>query len=62
MEENNPKWKRLVGFRDYMLQHPEALKAYIRIKKEAVAFAHEEGEKYRAYKAAFIEAILREVR
>ncbi len=61
VEKKNPEWKRLVGFRDYMLQHPEVLKAYIRIKKEALAFAQGEGEKYRAYKASFIESILKEL-
>lgn len=57
-EEEGEIWRELVGFRDYLLAHPAALKKYVMIKKEAVKVALGEGEKYRKHKDAFIKDIL----
>ncbi|OGF27690.1 hypothetical protein A2303_00475 [Candidatus Falkowbacteria bacterium RIFOXYB2_FULL_47_14] len=48
-------WKEMVGFRDYLLKHPELIKEYAAIKKEAVKFAGGDGGKYKKFKKGFIE-------
>lgn len=51
-------WKEIVGFRDYLLKHPEDIEQYTKIKKEAVKKALGNGETYRKHKEKFIESIL----
>lgn len=52
-------WKEMIGFRDYLLKHPEAVERYVKIKKTGVKKALGDGEKYRKHKEKFIENILR---
>lgn len=52
-------WKEMIGFRDYLMAHPKAIKQYIKIKKDAVRKAKGNGEKYRKHKEQFIKEILR---
>ncbi len=52
-------WREMLGFRDFLLKHPEAIKEYIEIKKEAVKKARGNGEKYRKHKEYFIQNILK---
>ncbi|KAF3362558.1 Glutamate-rich protein grpB [Chlamydiales bacterium STE3] len=54
-------WKGLIGFRDYLRSHPEAILEYEEIKKQAVFLAEENGEKYRAIKEPFIKKIYRNI-
>ena len=56
---NSQEWKKIIGFRDYLLGHPEAVQQYIQVKKEAVKKALGDGKKYRKYKEKFIKNILK---
>jgi len=47
----------MVNFRNFLLKHPEAVKQYIKIKKEGVKKARGNGEKYRKHKKKFIDAL-----
>lgn len=55
---NSQDWKEIVGFRDYLLQHPEEVEEYARIKQEGVKKAQGDGESYRQHKQDFIDKIL----
>ena len=55
---NSRDWKGMIGFRNYLLKHSNAVRRYTEIKKEAVRKAHGNGKKYRQYKENFIENIL----
>ena len=61
MKFNGQDWKEMIGFRDYLLKHPEAVELYVKIKKEGVKKAFGDGEKYRKHKEKFIENILKKV-
>ena len=56
---NGRDWKEIIGFRDYLIKHPDVLPEYAKVKKEAVKRALGEGEKYRKHKEKFIKSILR---
>lgn len=56
---NGTMWQELIGFRDYLLQHPKAAAQYAEIKKAGVQVAQGDGEKYRKHKEEFIQRILR---
>ncbi len=58
---NSQDWKEMIGFRDYLLRHPEDVERYAKIKKEAVKKAFGDGKKYRRYKEKFIQNILKNV-
>ena len=58
---NGQDWKEMIGFRDYLLKHPEAVEQYVKIKKEGVKKALGDGEKYRKHKEKFIQNILKKV-
>ena len=51
------EWNELIGFRDYLKTHPEAVEEYARIKKQAARLANEDGEQYRKMKEPFIQKI-----
>lgn len=55
---NSKNLKEVLLFRDYLKTHPEAVKEYIIIKKEAVKKARGNGEIYRKHKEKFIKNIL----
>ena len=55
---NDQSWKEMIGFRDYLLKHPDVVEQYVEIKKEGVKKAFGDGEKYRKHKEKFIENIL----
>jgi GrpB-like predicted nucleotidyltransferase (UPF0157 family) len=48
-------WQRLIGFRDFLRNNPQALKEYQTIKKQAVKKAKGQGEIYRQCKQSFID-------
>lgn len=54
-------WKEMLGFRDYMLQHPDTVEQYAELKKEGVKKALGDGVKYRQHKEVFIKNILRKI-
>jgi len=56
---NGQDWKEMVGFRNYLLKHSDAVELYVKIKKEGVKKALGDGEKYRKHKEKFIQNILR---
>lgn len=58
VELGGKEWNQFIAFRDYLNKHPEVLKEYSKIKKEAVKKSLE-GEKYREYKHKFIIDILK---
>lgn len=43
---SSKEWKELIGFRDYLRTHPEAVKEYADIKKHAANMADQNGERY----------------
>jgi len=55
--EKSIEYKRLVSFVKYMNSHPNDVKEYICIKKEAVKYAKGEGKKYRYYKDKFLKEL-----
>lgn len=52
-------WQELLGFRDYLNRNKQALEEYSSLKEQAVLIAQGDGDKYRAYKEAFIQKIIR---
>jgi len=51
--------KRHIAFRDYLRAHPEAVRAYSRVKEEGAALYPQDIEGYIAHKSPFIEDIYR---
>ena len=59
--EDASELKRHLSFRDYLLEHPEAVSEYSRIKEEgAVLFPHDI-DKYIEHKTPFIEGIYKKL-
>lgn len=54
--ENN-EWKELIGFRDYLLAHPEAVAEYAAIKNHAVETANQDGQQYRKMKEPMFQKV-----
>jgi GrpB-like predicted nucleotidyltransferase (UPF0157 family) len=54
--ENN-EWKELIHFRDYLRNHPEELREYSELKKQAALEANHEGNRYRKIKEPMFEKI-----
>ncbi len=44
------EWENLIGFRDYLREHPEEGLEYAELKRKAALEANHEGEKYRKIK------------
>ena len=59
--QDSAELKRHIAFRDYLRSHPEAVRAYSRIKEEGAALYPYSIEKYTAHKSSFIEMIYREI-
>ena len=51
------EWKELIGFRDYLRTHPEALEEYANIKKQAAEIANQDGDQYRKMKEPILQKI-----
>ena len=58
--ENSAELKRHLALRDYLRAHPDAVRAYSRIKEEGAALYPDDIEKYIQHKSSFIEKIYRE--
>jgi GrpB-like predicted nucleotidyltransferase (UPF0157 family) len=59
--EDSAELRRHVAFRDYLRMHPEAVRAYSRIKEEGARLYPYDREKYTEHKSAFIEKIYAEI-
>lgn len=55
---NSSNYKEMIAFRDYLRTHPEDMKKYDEIKKEAAQKATEDKETYMAIKQPVIDEIL----
>ena len=53
------QWKGLIGFRDYLRGHPEAVKEYSELKRKAVIEANQDGDIYRKIKDPIFRKLLR---
>ncbi len=51
------EWKELIGFRDYLLAHPEALAEYASLKKQAAVAANQDGNLYRKMKEPMFQKV-----
>ncbi len=51
------EWKELIGFRDYLKNHPQEVQTYSELKKEAAHLANQNGETYRKIKEPFFKKI-----
>lgn len=51
------EWKELIGFRDYLKTHPEAMEEYAKVKKQAAIIANENGDQYRKLKEPIFQKI-----
>lgn len=51
------EWKELIGFRDYLLAHPEAVAEYADIKKLAAQMANQDGHLYRKMKEPMFQKV-----
>ncbi len=54
---DSKEWQELIGFRNYLKIHPEAVDEYARIKQQAANAAHQDGEQYRKMKEPIISKI-----
>ena len=53
--------KRHLAFRDYLRAHPDAVRAYSRVKVEGAALYPNDIDGYIAHKSPFIEGVYREI-
>lgn len=51
------EWKELIGFRDYLRNHPAELKEYAELKKQAALTANQDGKQYRNLKQPMFDKI-----
>ena len=54
---SSKEWKALIGFRDYLLAHPEAVAEYASIKKHAANIANQDGQQYRKMKEPMFQKV-----
>lgn len=55
-------WMELIGFRDYLRTHPEAVDEYASIKRQAADMANQDGKQYRNMKEPIFQKINRLVK
>ena len=58
---DSPELRRHLTFRDYLRAHPEAVRAYSRVKEEAARLYPEDIEGYIRHKAPFIAEVYRKI-
>jgi GrpB-like predicted nucleotidyltransferase (UPF0157 family) len=51
------EWKELIGFRDYLKDHPEEVEEYAALKKRAAEEANQIGDRYRKIKDPMFKKI-----
>lgn len=55
------EWKELIGFRDYLRTHPEAMEEYANLKKQAASLANQDGQYYRKMKEPLFQKIHQQI-
>ncbi len=58
MFEENEEWKNFILFRDYLKEHPDALKEYADLKEKIASHVGEDGARYRQFKDPFFKQII----
>ena len=56
---NKKYWDSFIVFRDYLRKHDKERDAYAKIKKEGAKIARGDAERYKKYKKAFLEKIMK---
>lgn len=59
--QDSKELKRHLAFRNYLRKHPNTVKEYGKIKKEAAKLYPNDIEKYCMYKSQIIEKIYKEI-
>lgn len=59
LEKTNPQWRQQIGFRDYLVAHPETAAAYGALKTDLAAAFADDRPGYLDGKANFITQVLR---
>lgn len=59
--QDSAELRRHLAFRDYLRDHPEAVRAYSRVKEEGAALYPDDIEQYIGYKSPLIEKIYGEI-
>ena len=59
--EDSPELKRHIAFRDYLRSHPEAVRAYSRVKEEGARLYPYDIDKYIEHKSPFIGKIYKKI-
>lgn len=54
-------WKELIGFRDYLIDHPKDAEEYAKIKQNAADISNQDGETYRKIKQPIINKVIRNI-
>ena len=53
----NEEWNNFLGFRDYLIHHPEDAQEYAEIKRKAALEANQDGEMYRKLKEPIFKKV-----
>jgi GrpB-like predicted nucleotidyltransferase (UPF0157 family) len=60
LQDDHPRWRRRLLFRDHLRNHPEAVRAYAKLKRDLAAAFDDDMSGYMNAKTAFIAATLAE--
>jgi GrpB-like predicted nucleotidyltransferase (UPF0157 family) len=60
LQADHPRWRRRLLFRDYLRTHPEAVRAYAKLKRDLAAVFVDDMSGYMNAKTAFVAATLAE--
>lgn len=55
-------WKGLLGFRDYLRNHPDIAKEYAEVKRAAALEADQKGSLYRKIKEPFFQKVAKKIK
>src|SRR5260221_6159881 len=62
LQGDDPRWQDRLLFRDYLRNHPEAARAYAKLKRDLAAAFDDDISGYRNAKDAFVAATMAEAR
>ena len=60
LQDDHPRWRRRLLFRDHLRNHPEAVRAYAKLKRDLAAAFDDDMSGYMNAKSAFVAATLAE--
>jgi len=60
LQDDHPRWRRRLLFRDHLRNHPEAVRAYAMLKRDLAAAFDDDMSGYMNAKTAFVAATLAE--